>query len=184
MYYLAPHKFTTRSSEVAREKPGKELVIDSNSLKINGVKHNDQVAISNELQLELSQAFTRRALACDVVGLGLVDFQDMERWHRYFFQQLSHSPPPGYSKPSIEQILRADRAAWVRLAETVSSVKRTATGELPLSKGFENLQNDSTVNFHLLPLPQSVVKKADPVIKPPKIKKLKGRVKVRCPVSW
>ena len=73
VYYLAPHKFTTRSSEVAREKPGKELVIDSNSLKINDVKHNDQVAISNEL--ELSQAFTRRALACDVVGL--VDFQHM-----------------------------------------------------------------------------------------------------------
>ena len=61
-------------------------MIDSNSLKINDVKHNDQVAISNEL--ELSQAFTRRALASDVVGL--VDFQDMERWHRYLFQQLSH----------------------------------------------------------------------------------------------
>lgn len=170
VYYLAPHKFTTRSSEVAREKPGKELVIDSNSLKINDVKHNDQVAISNEL--ELSQAFTRRALASDVVGL--VDFQRMEKWHRYLFQQLSHSPPPGYSKPTIEQLLRADRAAWIRLAETCSSVKRTGAGVLPLNDGFDNLQNDSTVNFHLLPLPQSGTKKvADPPIK--KIKKVKGK---------
>ena len=69
----------------------------------------------------------------------------------------------------------------MRLAETVSSVKRTATGELPLNKGFENLQSDSTVNFHLLPLPQSVVKKADPIIKPPTIKKVKGKGKGKMP---
>ena len=98
-YYLAPHKFTTRSSEVVKDKPSKELVLDANSLKINDTKNRDPIAISNEL--ELSQAFTRRALGCDVVGI--VSFQRMEKWHRYLFQQMAHSPPPGYMKPTLSR---------------------------------------------------------------------------------
>ena len=103
---------------MSKEKPGKELVIDASSLKISDKKSQDSVAIGNEL--ELSQAFTRRALACDIVGL--TSFSKMEKWHRYLFTQMSMSPPPGYSKPTLEQILRADRAAWVRMAEKVQSV--------------------------------------------------------------
>ena len=50
VYYLAPHKFTTRSSEVIKDKPGKELIIDANSLKINDTKNRDQILINNELE--------------------------------------------------------------------------------------------------------------------------------------
>lgn len=169
VYYLAPHKFTTRMSEVAKDKPGKELVIDANSLKISDKKNQDSVAISNEL--ELSQAFTRRALACDVVGL--VSFQRMEKWHRYLFNQMSLSPPPGYTKPTLEQILRADRAGWVRLAEKIASVKRNDAGDLPLDDAFDSLQTDAAINFHLLPLPMGKTKPVK-VDKPDKIKKAKG----------
>ena len=146
VYYLAPHRFAARTSEVSKENPGKELVIDSNSLKIKDKKSQDSIAISNEL--ELSQAFTRRPLAGDVVGL--TSFHRMEEWHRYrFTQRMSLSPPFGYSKPTVEQILRADRAGWIRLAEKVQSVKCTDAGDLPLDNAFDSLQTDAAC--HQLP---------------------------------
>ena len=177
IFYLPPHRFTTRTSEVSKEKPGKELVIDASSLKISDKKSQDTVAIGNEL--ELSQAFTRRALACDIVGL--TSFSKMEKWHRYLFTQMAMSPPPGYSKPTLEQILRADRAGWVRLAEKLQSVKRTDAGDLPLDDAFDSLQTDAAINFHLLPLPAGRVK-PDKVIKPPKkVKGGKGQGKGKMP---
>lgn len=177
VYYLAPHHFSTRTSEVSKEKPGKELVIDANSLKISDKKSQENIAISNEL--ELSQAFTRRALACDVVGF--VSCQNMEKWHRYLFYQMALHPPPGYSESSLEQILRADRAGWIRLAEKVPSVKRTNAGDLPLDAAFDALQTDAAINFKLLPLPQGKTSKPDKVIKDPKIKKVKGKGKGKMP---
>ena len=44
IFYLPPHRFTTRTSEVSKEKPGKELVIDASSLKISDKKSQDTPA--------------------------------------------------------------------------------------------------------------------------------------------
>ena len=54
--YLEPHRFTTRASEAAREKPGKALVLDYINLTVKDVVPKDKCQISNELQLH--QAFT------------------------------------------------------------------------------------------------------------------------------
>ena len=59
--YLEPHRFTTRASEVSREKPSKELVLDNVNLTVKDVVPKDKCQISNELQLH--QALTRRAPA-------------------------------------------------------------------------------------------------------------------------
>ena len=63
--YLEPHRFTTRASEVARERPGKELVLDNVHLTVKDIERKDKCQISNELQLH--QALTRRSLACDLM---------------------------------------------------------------------------------------------------------------------
>ena len=65
---------------------------------------------------------------------------------------LAMQPPSNFKKTSIEQVLRCDRAAWVRLAELVPTLKRDAGGELPLDKAFPGLVQDAQVLFHLLPL--------------------------------
>ena len=77
--YLEPHRFTTRSSEVAKEKPGKELVLDQTHLTVRDVERKDKCPMTNELQI--FQALTRRALACDLMGVAT--FKCMERWHRF-----------------------------------------------------------------------------------------------------
>ena len=147
--YLEPHRFTTRASEVSREKSGKEIVLDNVNLTVKDVVPKDKCQISNELQLH--QAFTRRALACDLMQA--CTFKDMERWHRHLLDQMQSPAPPGFRPPNMEQVLRTDRAAWVRMAEQVTTLKRSPDGSLPLDKALEELRSDPSVMFHLIPMP-------------------------------
>eukprot|EP00435_Cladocopium_sp_Y103_P066237 s1265_g28.t1 len=76
----------------------------------------------------------------------------MEKWHRALLDQMQAPAPPGFRRPTME-LLRADRAAWVRMAEKVSSLKRKGDGTLPLNAALDELQLDPSVMFHLVPLP-------------------------------
>eukprot|EP00435_Cladocopium_sp_Y103_P035379 s386_g9.t1 len=148
--YLEPHRFTTRASEVAREKPGKEIVLDNTNLTVKDIENKDRCQISNELQLH--QAFTRRALACDLMQA--CTFRRMEKWHRFLLDHLQQPAPPNFRAASMEQVLRADRAAWIKMAERVHSLKRAADGALPLDNALDELQVNPSVVFHLMPVPQ------------------------------
>ena len=146
--YLEPHRFDTRAAEVARERPGKELILDQNRLSVKDKSDKGKCAIQDSLSLH--QALQRRALACDLMSA--CSYEVLHEWHSFMLERLQQPPPPNCSKPSIEQILRADRAAWIRMAERVHSLKRTASGELPLDAAIRDLNRDPTVLFHLLPV--------------------------------
>ena len=65
--YLAPHKFISRKSELGSEKPPKQLVLDPSSSLT--VKNKDlDITCDTSTELLLREAFTRRALAMDLVG--------------------------------------------------------------------------------------------------------------------
>ena len=146
--WLELHRFTPRSQEISREKPGKEVILDESAkLSIRDRRSKDRCQIQNELQL--SEAMTRRALACDL--LQVCTFSVMEKWHRFLLNKLSTPPPPNYKPTSMEQVLRTDRQAWIRLAEEVSSLKREPSGDLPLDLAFPRLQMDK-VTYFLQPL--------------------------------
>ena len=49
-------------------------------------------------------------------------------------------------------MLRADRAAFTRIAESLASIKRKPDGALPLDKALDEIIQDPSVSFHLLPL--------------------------------
>ena len=65
------------------------------------------------------------------------------------------------------------------LAERVTSLKRSVTGDLPLDTELQNLESDSSINFHLLPMPVGKTKQPKPPKpdKPPKGGKGKGKGK-------
>ena len=161
-HYLEPHRFTTRASEVAKEKPGKELILDQSNLVVKDVERKDRCTLQGDLQV--FQALTRRSLACDLMGV--CSFKNMERWHRFLMDATQIAAPGGYKSPTTEQILRADRAAWVRMAELVPSLRRQADGTLPLDAALDALRTDPTVVFHMMPLPAATSKPDKPV--PPK----------------
>jgi hypothetical protein len=92
----------------------------------------------------------------------------------------------------MEQILRTDRAGWIKMAEKVLTLKRKADGTLPLDHALTALQSDPAVMFHLVPLPldkafvqtKADTRRADEGPKPIPIKKKdkpKGRVAEKGP---
>ena len=101
-------------------------------------------------ELELTQAFRRRALAFDLAGAS--SYNIMNGYHHYLIQGLQEAPPPGYARISTAQVLRADRAAFTRIAETIKGVRREPDGSLPLDAAIKQIVLDPSVSFHLLPL--------------------------------
>ena len=111
--------------------------------------YKDKISLQTELQL--AEALSRRALACDVMQL--CSFSVMDKWHRKLLGHLSEHPPPHYSRVSMEQLLRCDRAAFVYMAEHLTSLKRDASGALRMDKALDELASVPKVMYHLNPLP-------------------------------
>ena len=112
--------------------------------------HDQETDITSDLSL--LQAMTRRALAMDLVGMA--SFNTVMKFVNRLFALLTQSPAPGFGRPGHAQLLRADRQASMRLAETVSPPYHiNAAGMLPLDLAFDQLHNDVTVTYHMLPVP-------------------------------
>ena len=150
--YLGPNKFPSRQSELKLEKPKKELDIVNSKLTVKDQAVDLECTLSTPLHLH--HALHRRALAMDLVGV--CTYSVMMRYNEFLMSHLSVDPPPGYARPTIHQILEADRAAWLKVAEKLPrGVKRTAGGNLPMDTEWPLVQTDPRVCFHLLPLPAS-----------------------------
>ena len=73
---------------------------------------------------------------------------------------MSTPAPPGYSRPGLQQVLRADRALWLELAGRQPALTRSpANAPLAtvrcLDRAFEEASQTMDVNFHFMPLQQS-----------------------------
>ena len=149
LQYLSPNRFTTRAQEVLSQKPQKDLILDaSHSVKVrDSFTHNSQCDVADPLAL--SQALTRRSLALDLVGVA--SFSKAESWNRELLRHLQQSPPPGHRQVDLVQVMRADRAAWLHIAESISSLKKLPDGTLPLDSAFDALPSVPHVTFYLLP---------------------------------
>ncbi|CAE7337159.1 unnamed protein product [Symbiodinium sp. CCMP2456] len=63
--YLEPHRFDTRAAEVAREKPGKELVLDQNKISVKDRSDRGKCAIQDALSLHQALQTASGALPLD-----------------------------------------------------------------------------------------------------------------------
>lgn len=150
LIYLGPERFGTRRDELAQVKPGPQLQLDQGTLSVKAKATETTCSVRTEL--ELVQAFRRRALAFDLVGL--CGYDAMNNYHSELVAHLQELPPPGYSHVSLQQVLRADRAAFTYLAERLQSLKTRADGTKPFQRQLETVLVQPMVTFHLLPLPQ------------------------------
>ena len=149
LVYHHPEKFGTRRAELQHRKPDKELVLDGRSgVSVKEKALDLKCPVASEL--ELTQALRRRALAFDLVGCCSYDV--MNRYHSYLVQRMQDAPPPGFSKISTVQLLRADRAAFTKMAEDLRSIKPLADGTKPFEQALGTVVADPSVAFHLLPL--------------------------------
>ena len=86
----------------------------------------------------------------------------MNGYHADLFDHLHQVPPPGYAGVSLAQILRADRAAWLHIAEKITTLKRDEHGNLSLETEIQQVLAHPSVSFHLLPLPIKAADKPKP----------------------
>ena len=163
--YVPPSKCLTRMSEVTSAKPPKELKLDANSSGIIVKDSTVDATCPTSTEMEIYEALTRRALGFDAVGL--IAFDVLDKWHRYMFQLTRQAPPPGFKQPTMTQLLRADRQAFVRMQElSRDGIRPLADGTRPLDRIVGDLEKDHSVVYYLLPTPLPT--KEPKVVKNPK----------------
>ena len=153
-------EISNEATRTPAKETGKEISIDQSQLVVKEKQSDQSQLVVKEKQsdltcptvteLEVSNAFKRRALAFDLVGVCTYDV--MAAYHADLLDHLHTPPPPGYSAVSVQQILRADRAAFMFLAGRMTSLKRNALNQLPLDLQLPTVLIQPNVAFHLLPL--------------------------------
>ncbi|CAJ1393138.1 unnamed protein product [Effrenium voratum] len=110
-------------------------------------------------QVERLKGAHAKGLAMDLMQLAT--YAVVEEYNSMLLNHLQSHAIPGYNKVTLQQVLKADQQAWVRLAETLTSgVKRAADGSLPMDAAIQALANDPKFTFYLLPLPLASQKRS------------------------
>ena len=148
VHYLPPSKFITREAELRHDKPQKELDVQGSSIIVKP-KEPDQ-SCDTSTALSLHHALQRRSLALDVVGA--TDYFKVQASSDFLMSHLREPAMQGFKPTTVQQVLAADRAVWVRLSElTPDGIRADSAGNLPLDALWARLENDPKVVFHLLP---------------------------------
>ena len=112
----------------------------------------DQVASS---EMQVYEALRRRGVALEFANL--LTWQEHERYVPTLFSRHRKDPLDGYAKVSLQQVLRADRAARTRLIEANTPIRRDAAGHLPLDTELIRALEVYDVALNLVPLPKAAV---------------------------
>ena len=119
---------------MSNKSSAKLLEIEGSQLK---VKENDKgLFIENNTEFLVYQALRRRGLAYEFADL--ITYTVHQRWVDWLFAELSKEQSARFQKVQMFQILRADKAAWLHMADVVKDI-RPSDGSRPLEAEFERL---------------------------------------------
>ena len=178
--YIPPHRCTKRETEIqdSSSKDKDVLTLEKGQLIS---KKNSLPSTSTSDALKLHNCFIRRALAFDIAGL--ISFNKLHFYHQHLLAQLNMKSLPGFSQPSLNQVINADKTFWSKLSENAAgTVVPQPDGSKPLDKLIETTLRAPEVTFQLLPQPSA--NEVDPLAKgdkryhpypPPKGGKGKGK---------
>ena len=146
-------KYVSKDQEMHSE--GKKITsfaLDqaSGKLKIENKGPDEKADMSADILV--LQALTRRSLAMDQANL--VSYVKIQAWVDRLLKCRTEEAPPGYSNPSLRQIMLADQKLFIELADrTRSGVQATAAGK-PIDDIIENVMYLNEVTCLLQPLPK------------------------------
>ena len=149
---------TSREWEITMGKSKKQLSLDSEKLVIKEKSDTSDQFYSSELQ-----AF--EALRHRGVAMSFADLITWETHERYLQQLTSHlraEPPPNYMRPTLPQVLKADRQVFLHLIRLGVDLKRQPDNTLQLDTMIFTALQSYEVGFHLLPLPKTGTKSDAP----------------------
>lgn len=156
--YIEPAVCTSRAQEVQGGSKSKELSFEGGSLVIKD--KDDKLVAPTSSELQFLHAMTRRGIAFKFAKL--MTYQQHNEWTTFLLQAMQREAPPGYAKPSLRQIMLCDKAAFTRLASTVSQVRALADGSFPLGVALLKLKQDPMITLYLAPLARTVANPGAP----------------------
>ena len=158
--FLSPEKCTSRQWEIEMSKGPKQIELDSDKLLVK--EKSDVPDCVAHTELQTFEALRRRGIA--LAFADVVSWESREAYLMALFANLQKSPPQNYVKPTLQQVLRADRAVFTKLIQDGTPVRRAADGTLPLDTALIAALNHPDAAYHLMPLPKpaSAPPKADP----------------------
>lgn len=145
--YLEPAVCTSRSQEVQGGTKTKELAFEGGSLIVKD--KDDKLVAPTSSELQFLNAMTRRGVSMKFARL--MTFEQHTMWTSFLLQALQREPPPGYSKPGLHQLMLSDKAAFTKLASTMSSVRSKDDGSSQLGERLLELRSDPLITLHLAP---------------------------------
>ena len=137
--YIDAETATSRESELRTGKVGKTNKSD----------------VSSDLMVR--QALTRRSLAFD--QLEVFKFSFLEAWVDYLFVLISREAIPGYMRISLQQVLDADKEAFVLTGDLCrGGISLNAAGVYPAEVAFKQIRTDPLLTTLLQHLPAITAK--------------------------
>ena len=148
--YLTPEKCSSREFEVTMSKSSRQISLDADKMVVKESKTTpDQFAGTEMLVFE---ALRRRGIAYAFADV--ISWQTHERYLQSLFSHLRNDPPAGYNKPTLQQVLKADRQTFMKLIQDDVPVRRDSMNVLALDNQLLAALSSYDVGFHLLPLPK------------------------------
>ena len=148
--YIELSSCSSREQEVLAEKTSPSITFDAaGNIKVTKKQELAQCSLTGDLRLRT--AMQRRALAYDMAGVA--SFLVLEKWSSLLFEKLQHEPPQGFRYVNHDQLLRADKALWLKVAEDTRSLVQGNGLRKPVDEAIEKWSLHPEIQYHIMPMP-------------------------------
>ena len=151
--YIELSKCSSRQDDTLHAKTDTTLTLDqSGGLRLTKRQRLDNINLTGEHRLR--QAFVRRSLANDLANIGT--FSVLDKWTQKLFERMNEPPLANYKFVSVEQVMNADKALWVKVSDSTRGRLNVTTGTPKIfDVEFDKFCEHPEVLQHLMPLQQS-----------------------------
>ena len=113
--WIPPSKCSKRDSEVQNNLKEKPMILSLEQQMVKLATPAEPLLADTSTDLQFQWALQCRGLAYDQCAL--IKYEEHEVWVQQLLGQLTREPPPGFSKVSINQVIRADRELFTIMAQ-------------------------------------------------------------------
>ena len=147
--YIELNRCSSRHDEALHSKVDTSLALDSSGVcGLVKKQRLDDVNVAGEHKLR--QAFLRRSLAYDLAGIAI--FSVLDLWTKKLFEKMNEAPLAN-RLISVEQVINADKALWVKVSNDTRGKLQPKTGDdKPFDVSFTKFCEHPEVLQHLTPL--------------------------------
>ncbi|CAE7414212.1 unnamed protein product, partial [Symbiodinium sp. KB8] len=151
LQYVPWSRCSSREQEAQNESRKEVKLALDGSGKVKVDSASKEVVADTSTEVLVMQALQRRALAMEQANI--VPYTLLDLWHQRLMKARLTDPPPGYSRPSFDQLRLADQKLFSELQdETRSGIQALSSGR-PVDNLIKDVMHRAEVSSLLLPLP-------------------------------